>query len=81
MENKDFRNDTVTITRDELASIFAIKIAHIHSDAIDLVRSKGVEPDMEMLSKIDEALLRFSADVMTDIFDEAGIGELEIEKE
>ena len=79
MLDNNFRNEQITITRDEIASLMATKIANLHISVLD--ETVGQEIDTELLDMIDEMFLRFSADVITALFDEGKLGELEIDKE
>lgn len=78
MISEDFRNDKITITRDEFASIIALHTVRIMRSANRKAKMFDISEDT--ITLLETFLLAFGADVMTTMFDE-GIEDLEIEGE
>lgn len=76
MKDEKFRNETVTITREELAEIFGVKIARLIKRF-----EQDEDRDEELNSLIVSMITAFSGDVLTTVFDEGKIGDLEIDTE
>lgn len=71
MYDPEFTEKKVTITRGELAKIFATTIADIHRYALKRAKEAGEEDiDEGVISEFDELLLRYSAEIMSTLFEE-----------
>lgn len=80
MVDEEFKNQSITISRDEMAEVFAKETAGIiiHIQA----KMKGTDlEDPVLVHKIQEALLSFGADIMTQLFDTGKLETLEIDGE
>ena len=80
-ENKEFLEDKITITRDEFSDILGIEIANIQRGMVSRAEKRGEEPDDEMIGTFSEMLIAFGANIMTKLFDESKVGNLEITEE
>ena len=81
MIDENFRNDKITITRDELADIIAVETINIMKNARKAVEEGNETLDADTVYTIQSLLLMFGADIMTTLFDESKIGNLEIAEE
>ena len=81
MIDNEFRNDKITITRDEMADIVAVEVVKIMNGARKRVENRGEEIDTKLFDMVQTVLLAYSADIMTVLFDEGKIGDLEIEED
>ena len=81
MIDNEFRNDKITITRDEMADIVAVEVVKIMKGARKRVENRGEEVDTKLFDMVQTVLLAYSADIMTVLFDEGKIGDLEIEED
>ena len=77
-ENKEFLEDKITITRDEFSDILGIEIANIQRGMVSRAEKRGEALDEELMGACREMLIGFSANIMTKLFDEGKIGDLEI---
>ena len=75
MEDEKFRNDSVTITREEMTEVIGVKIArfikHLESEE---------DKDEELVTLLSNTLMAFSGDILTTIFDEGKIDNFEIQE-
>lgn len=80
MADKDFREDKITITREEVADVIAVITAKRYRNALKLAEENETEVDYEQLNDIGNLLIDFGAELLTSLFDETNIGEeIEIE--
>lgn len=79
MNNEDFRNDTITITRDEFSSIIACETIQILKNARKRAENGDDTLDEGLIEQIQNLLMMFGADIMTALFDEGKVDNLEIE--
>lgn len=66
MTDSEFKNAMVFISRNDAADILSEKIVDIH---VGLVDKMGDNVDDELVSLIDEMLMHFSAEILTEMFD------------
>lgn len=72
MVDKGFREEKITISRDELAEVMGAEVVEI------LKHSNKFAEDDRTVKLIQSLLLAYSADVMTVLFDDAKVDNLEI---
>ena len=80
MIDENFRNDKITITRDELADVVANETVRIMGNAMKKVDEGDERVDPKTVEMMQNLLMMFGADIMTVLFDESNIGNLEIEE-
>ena len=75
MEDEKFRNDSVTITREEMAEVMGVKLARFIK-----CLEEDEDKDEELVSLLSNTVMAFSGDILTTIFDEGKIDNFEIQE-
>ena len=80
MEDKEFLEQTVTVSRDEFSDIVAREVAVLITHLKEKMKGTELE-DPELLDMFTEAFLLFGSDIMTNLFDTGKLDKLEIDGE
>ena len=72
MAETDFREDRITITREEFSTVISDKVANFHKNIMEEYKNK------ELGKAYNDLLIAFGAALMTALFDEGKVEDLEI---